>query len=374
MAFVQATSYGGIGLAMVFYLKDHFGVTASIVGLSTALQWGGYLAGTILLQPLTRTLLPRYSLIISGVAAAGLTFLVAQSGVLWLAMFAYAGVGFSNALFWPPIMGWVSAGAEGAQLNRRISGFNMSWSLGVIVGPSLAGLLTERGPRLPIYAGAAGFAIVAVSVLVVSIFMESIRNDPHRDPPRSQDRSVDESTSLRFPSWVGMFGAYTVLGALIVVFPIFAREQLLMRESLIGTVLLTRGVASAVGFMVLGRTVAWHFKKVPIVFPIVVLIGAMLTLWASSALVTFAVILPVAGLAISGSYSASVFHGVAGSAERARRMGVHEAILTIGIVAGSFGGGALYQTFGVNTVYLACAILLAVVLVSQSALVLRRTN
>jgi MFS family permease len=264
-----------------------------------------YLAGNLLMQPLTRTLLPRYSLIISAVAASAFAFLIATANQPWTAIAAYAGVGLSAAMFWPPIMGWLSAGAEGARLNRKISRFNMSWSIGVILGPYIAGLLTEIDPGLALLAGAGGFAIVAVTVIAASFLMESIRNDSHRDPARNGVSAPDESTPLRFPSWVGMFGAYAVLGALAVTFPLYAREHLALREGVIGGVLLTRALASTVGFFLLGRTVAWHFRRVPIVVPIAVLVGASSILWLGSSLPLFAVIFPVAGLAIAGSYSAS---------------------------------------------------------------------
>jgi predicted MFS family arabinose efflux permease len=53
-------------------------------------------------------------------------------------------------------------------------------------------------------------------------------------------------------------------------------------------------------------------------------------------------------------------------------MGVHEALLTVGMIVGSLGSGVIYQSSGVNAVFLACAILLAAVLVAQVVLFLRR--
>jgi len=372
IAFLNATAFSGINLAMIFHLRYRFDAGAGIIGLATALQWAAYLVGTLSLRPLTRILLPRYSLIISATAMTVLTVLVSQARTLPLAIAGLAAIGLSISLFWPPIMGWLSAGAEGAQLSRRIGRFNLSWSVGVILGPYLAGLLTEVSSRLPLYAGAVAFASVGLMTLAASLFMQSIRTDTHRDPPRNTAREPDNSTPLRFPSWVGLIGAYALFGTLSVVFPLFARDQLAVRESLIGSVLLLRGFALAAGFVVAGRTVAWHFRRLPILVPIVVLIGTSIALAFSETLLGYALIIPLVGLAVAGTYSASVFHGVAGSAERARRMGVHEALLTVGFIVGALGGGTLYQRVGVRAVFVACAMLLTAVFAAQAVLLLRQ--
>lgn len=373
VAFLNAVAYAGISLAMVFHLRYQFGAGGGVIGLAGAIQWAAYLLGNLALRPLTRIILPRYSLMISATATAVFTVLLSRAGSLPLAIAMFAAIGFFMSLFWPPIMGWLSAGAEGAHLNRRIAWFNLSWSLGVIVGPFLAGLLTEVNSRLPLYVGAVGFALVGLTTLAASLFLESIRTDTHRDPPRSAARAADNSTPLRYPSWVGLVGAYALLGTLSIVFPLFARDHLAVRESVIGAGLLVRGVALAVGFVVAGRTVGWHFRKLPILVPTVVLICVSVLLAFVDTLLGFALLIPVVGLAVAGSYSLSVFYGVAGSVERARRMGVHEALLTVGIIAGSFGGGMLYEHVGIHAVFVGCALLLAAVLAVQAVLVVRQS-
>jgi predicted MFS family arabinose efflux permease len=49
------------------------------------------------------------------------------------------------------------------------------------------------------------------------------------------------------------------------------------------------------------------------------------------------------GVVFAFGYSLSMFHGVAGCQKRARRMAIHEILLTVGQIAGSVIGGVIYQ-------------------------------
>ena len=49
--------------------------------------------------------------------------------------------GLGLAAFWPSVQAWLGREQNRAGLRRAIGGFNMSWSLGLIVGPGVAGAL-----------------------------------------------------------------------------------------------------------------------------------------------------------------------------------------------------------------------------------------
>ena len=48
----------------------------------------------------------------------------------------------------------------------------------------------------------------------------------------------------------------------------------------------------------------------------------------------------------------SVFHGAAGTHERAKRMAIHEALITAGAFTGASVGGTLLQSYSMNAVFL----------------------
>ena len=66
----------------------------------------------------------------------------------------------------------------------------------------------------------------------------------------------------------------------------------------------------------------------------------------------FALLLPFMGIIMSFSYVGSVFHGAAGTHERAKRMAIHEALITAGAFTGASVGGTLLQSYSMNAVFL----------------------
>lgn len=79
-------------------------------------------------------------------------------------------------------------------------------------------------------------------------------------------------------------------------------------------------------------------------------------------------LLALLGIAGGMSYSASIFHGASGAANRHRRMALHEAILASGLVLGAAFGGTLYGRTSLTHVYLACALIIAVGMAVQAVL------
>lgn len=57
------------------------------------------------------------------------------------------------------------------------------------------------------------------------------------------------------------------------------------------------------------------------------------------------------GLTSSMNYSASIFHGSSGSLNRSRRMAIHEAVLSAGVVCESLLGGLIYEYVSVTALY-----------------------
>jgi DHA1 family multidrug resistance protein-like MFS transporter/DHA1 family quinolone resistance protein-like MFS transporter len=168
------------------------------------------------------------------------------------------------------------------------------------------------------------------------------------------------STLLRYPAWLGHFACFFAVGMLGVVFPIAGRNDLGLRESVIGALFLGRSLANAAAFFCLGRTQFWHFR------PSVMLGGVALAAAGFGALAAAhspAGLLPVFVLvgAMTGLiYSESIFHGASGSKDRAARMAIHEAVLSGGMLTGSIAGGSVFQRWGASAAYgMSAGVLLA---------------
>jgi MFS family permease len=361
-----------VNLGLVFYLRDSFDAAPALVGLVSALYSIAYFIGCFVFRPLGRHLLPRHSLLIS--IAANLLFVSGMLASRTLVSIAICNAlyGFGVSFFWPPIMGWLSTGLEGRALGGALSRFNLSWGIGLVISPWLTGILAEIDSRYPIFAGLVLFLLIGVIVLVGSFALRAIRDDRRLEPP-PPERGVptrDASSTLRFPSWVGIVGSYVLMGVFGVVFPIHARTNLLLTESAIGGVLLFRAVATTLAFVVLGRSSFWHNRSALIVAVQLALALGSLVLSLFDGVVIYLVVLPFLGVLIAVAYSQSVFHGAVGAAARARRMAIHEALLVAGSVIGSLGGSYVFQQTSASTLFVAVAALLVVAALVQTILIM----
>jgi len=208
-------------------------------------------------------------------------------------------------------------------------------------------------------------------IALASVLVGTIRDDRYRERSRGTAAVPDSSTPLRFPAWVGVAAAYTVLGTLLVVFPIHGRDHLGLGEGVIGSVLLLRGLSSTVAYTILGRSDGWHFRRTGMWAPLAVLALSTAVLAVVSSVVAYAIIVAIVGASVAVSYTMSVFHGAAGSPDRTRRMAIHEALLTVGSVVGSSVGGVLFQRHGSAGAYGFCGAVIVVALAVQTMLAAR---
>jgi len=357
-AFLVAIAVGSAWLGMVFYMRELYGVSAASVGILAALNSLTYVAGCLLLRPVFRRIRSRDCLLIAaaGSAAALLGVLLVRSVAVIFAL--YALFGFLMAFFWPPLAGWLSSGLEARSLGRATSRFNLSWSVGNIVSSYVAGRLSEMDPASPIRFSVSLYVATALLLVALAVLSPSMRADEHRESEATRGGSGDSGTPFRFPAWVGLFGAWTVIGVLLNVFPLYARETLGVTKSGIGTLLFVRSLCTTVAFLLLGRLQFWHFR--------VSVMAAGLTVFAVLVALFSRTRSPAAmGLLMIGigpcgalAYSSSLFHGMSGSGERARRMGIHEAVLSSGMIAGSVGGGYVYQGASMALALGGCAVVL----------------
>jgi DHA1 family multidrug resistance protein-like MFS transporter/DHA1 family quinolone resistance protein-like MFS transporter len=272
------------------------------------------------------------------------------------------------AFFWPPIMGWLSRDAEGDRLGKSMSYFNLSWGSGLIIGPMLAGILSALSSRLPLYAGGLLFFTTGVLITIASLTIPAIRNDRGADGRRSRSKVVDSSTPLRFPGWIGVFTTFVIIGMIISIFPVYAREELLLRKQTIGLLMQSRTFIATFVFIFLAHTSFWHFRIVPMVAGQLCLGAAVLLLTRASSPFLLAGIISMIGALRALSYNTGIFHGVSGSMNRANRMAIHEALLAAGLIVGSSMGGIVYQHLSMNAVYGVCASIVIIGAVVQLGL------
>lgn len=354
-AFLVSTAVGSSNLALIFYARMSFGFSPALIGWFAAVYSIFYFAGCLLLRPVARHLLPRYSLILASTSMGTAMLLLILIDKPTVAFVLYALYGLSASLFWPPIMGWVSSGLEGDNLGRTISRFNLSWGTGAVISPYIAGALAEIHNRVPIYLSIVLLYIAALLVVVASLYWAKIRADRYIEPaPRQDFEGHDESTPLRFPAWVGLATTYIAMGVLLNIFPVFARDHTSLTKGEIGFVLLMRALVSTGVFVFLGRTSFWQHKRSVMFAGQIGLVLAVVSMLLMKRLEGFVIGAALFGVVMAFNYDASIFHGVSGTTSRARRMSVHESTSTAGVVIGSIMGGWLYEVVSMRFVWLCC--------------------
>jgi len=155
---------------------------------------------------------------------------------------------------------------------------------------------------------------------------------------------------------------------IINIFPIYARDELLLRKEVIGLLMLSRSFIAVFVFILMGHSVIWHFRILPMAIGQVCLAGVMFFMIFVSSPPVLALSISLVGAFRAFSYNGSVFHGVSGSINRTGRMAVHEAGLAGGLIFGPLFGGLIYQKNSMNAVYSFCAIVVALGVLLQVGL------
>ncbi len=368
-AFLNSLAIGIINLGLLFIVKDVYGAGPAAIGWFGATWSISYFTGCLLLKRWTDRIAPRASMATMLLGSASILAAFLAFPGLPQAFAAYSAYGFITAFFWPPLMGWLSRGIEGNSLSRAASMFNTAWSVGGVISPWLAGFLSERGKFLPVWVAMGIFMANGAFVLA----SRAIMKDPHENDGRTAASegapATDRSTPLRYPAWVGVFLIYAAMGVVFNVFPVFARDELRVPESTVGLLLTVRALATAAGFVALGRWNGWQFKRLAI--PALSLAGAViLGIVAMQRLpLGFALGFVAAGLVMAAIYTNSLFYATSGARDRDRRASTHEALLTAGQVLGSVAGGMMYQAWSLPLVFGVFGLLLLAGSIAQLAMV-----
>lgn len=362
-AFVANMGIGILNFSLVFYMRDVFNSSASVIGWFSSVWAFSYFIGCFALHKLSRKIGAHRSI---SFAALGMVFVVItmQFSTNILLMFVLYGLfGFITALFWPPLMGWISEGLEGPELNRMMGFFNLSWSTGLVVSPYLGGLLLESNLRYPLSFAAGLYGFLTIVLFLVPILVSSIIL--HGSKSKINISVSDSSTSLRYIAWLGNFTGYIIFGVLMFVFPLYAREELMFTESSIGLLLLFRALFSTFIFLFAGKMNWWHFNRGYMLIMQLLMVVFAFFIPYTKLWISFAVALSLFGIIFAGGYSSSIFHGVSGSIYREKRMAVHEAVLTVGVILGAIGGGEIYQHWGMTAAFQGAAVAAAFILILQ---------
>lgn len=348
-----------VNLALVYHMRIRFGLSAQMVGLSAAVYTTTYFICCLLLSPVAARLRPRHSVMLSMAVMGCAQVMVIMTSSVALAFLALVLYGIGMSFLWPQIEGWLARGKEGRLLNKATSSFNVAWSLGAAVSPLVTGMLLERSTTAPLVAGIVLFLAVYLIIAVATRLVPDIRAVESEHVTVRMSTVKDASTPLRFLSWAGVLTVYASLAVTLTIFPMYAMDNLPFSETLIGLLLLIRGVSTVVMFIVMGKSSSWHFNRTLVIVTQFLVASVCLLGTLLESFLGLSLFFLLFGILFSMAYSYSIFHGASGSVNRSSRMLIHEVLLTVGTVVGSIFGGTIYQYLDFAMVLYACAALVS---------------
>lgn len=359
---ISSVSFGQLFVALPFF-TGAMGGGPDDVGLVGALYTGGYVAAMLAGRRLLDRLHPRTIAVIGSAVLCAATLILSTCDTLaglWITVTAY---GLATSWHWPPVMGMLSTGAEGPALNRRLGRFNAAWSGGLIAGPMLGGWLFDRGAAIPFLVAAVIHALCAVLVVTVRFAQGSASPAPNpafsdpspsaiSDPPLLP---ADPRTPVyRRMARVALVCSYLVVGLLRYQLPGLAESELKITATGFGPIGTLFSAAQSAGFILLGLTHGWHFRRRWMWGAQLGLGLSLLPIFVVQSAAGLMACSVLAGLGVSFLYASHLYYGVSGGARRTRLMAVHETLLSVGFLIGSYAGGFVADAMGRRWPYVFC--------------------
>ncbi len=349
VSFFAQMTIATVNLSLVYYLNDVMNYSASTIGISVSSFSISYVVFCILLEKPSKYLSPSKSIALSLFGMGFFIFVFLKSFSYYLIIINLIMYGAFMAFLWPHMASWFSRGRENKSLNKAISYFNFSWGLGVAFSSIFCGYLTEIDVALPLKVSIVIFISLFLFVLILTYKIPYLKAVESEEKYNKINCCKDNSTFLRFYSWVAVFLAYLFFGMFLNIFPLYAKNDLFFSETKIGFLLLSKGIVSCIAFYYLGKMSFWHFKsKYIFISQSVLAILCFITAQCYS-FSSFFVSFLMFGIIFSLMYLQSIFHGVSGALNRTKRMTIHEVLLTLGLVCGSVLSGYIYDLLGFSS-------------------------
>lgn len=297
--------------------------------------------------------------VLIGVVSLGLPFCHKKIHLLLI----FPWIGISLALFWPAYEAWLAEREGEGKLIHRVMLFNLFWSTGITLGPTVSGYLyQDANPFKPFYlAGFVGlFTLIAISLckskpISDTTAEQSQPTQPLFPPPVVRKCHLNMARCANFASWFA-------LGVLRWLTPKLTKEMGIPPTTF-GNLMLTLGGIQTLTFLFLGTgySTRWHYRLAPLVIAQGLAILSFVGIWLVQHTIFWFFAFAVIGVSVAFTYFGSLYYGLDQHVDKGNKSGWHEAVLGVGSLLGPFLGGiAADSRFGTQSPYLLCAIVIAI--------------
>jgi MFS family permease len=324
---------GGIYLVALPFMLKRLGGTDADVGIGIAVNFGSYMIACLAFA----RHIDRYNAkrlvqwgtvgILLSYGGAMITVLFAQPGIsgIWILNAFSTLLGFATAIFWPPMMGWISRGYEGQKLSHRLGSFNMSWSSGSWVSPYLGGLLVGISSTWPMAAA----TLVATACFVAIKFAANPARDRNLMASDTKDALQDHEfhpnlAGFQWMARVALIAAFVCIGLFRSQVALLFKFELGYSEAMYGIAITIMCAANFAGFTLAGRAHKWHYVGWLFWAVQLVIAAAMLLVIFYPRLYILFVAFALLGGCEAFVYVSHLFYGVSGGKNRSGLMAIHE--------------------------------------------------
>jgi len=302
----------------------------------------------------------------------------------------FPGIGISMALFWPAYEAWLAEREGEGKLIQRVMLFNLFWSIGITLGPTVSSYLYQDvDPFTPFYlAGALGMlTLVTILWSSLRIKTEGFKNlqrgshiaKAHKpEPAVPPAETASEPTQPIYPSpkvratYLNLarcanFASWFALGVLRRLAPKLTLEMGI-HPKIFGNLMLTLGGLQTLAFLGLGTgySTRWHYRLSPLLIVQVLAILSFVGIWRVQQTILWTCTFAAIGVSVALTYFSSLYYGLDRQADKGNKSGWHEAILGVGILLGPFLGGILADSrLGLQSPYLLCAVVIAIAILIE---------
>jgi len=269
-----------------------------------------------------------------------------------------------SAFFWPPLQAWLTEAPGEDSLSDRLGIFNLSWSLGIMIGPMIGGCLFAADYRFPWFYG-----VAAASCMLVSLFALRISPPRSGDVPSTQEMATPHRRHgifLPLSLWAN-FVCWFCLANVQSLYPKYA-VSVGFSPQIIGSFLFLIGAAQSLCFIVLRSRPAWQFRYGPLILAHAAAGGGILALSRVVSLPLIAASLPPLGCALGLSYYSSIYYSLCVSGDTGRRAGIHERMVGSGFFVGPITGGVIARYLNMRSPFILCGLLLLATSVGEAIL------
>lgn len=289
-------------------------------------------------------------------------------------MIAFPCSGIGMALFWPTYEAWLAEREGTDDLIRRITTFNLFWTVGITIGPMISSYLyTGTSPVLAFYL-AGGFSLINW----ITLESQTIANrkdlcSPEHPVLIEAPPHAAHHTYLRIAR-IANFATWFSLGIVRHIAPKLTVEASIPAMAF-GNLMLVMGITQLVGFLWLGtnRAARWHYRLAPLIGVQLLAIIAFLVIGLTPHGLYWTCAFAVIGLCGAVTYFSSMYYSLHAQQDKGNKSGGHEAVLGSGLLLGPLFGGMLADSaLGVSSPYILCAVVIGVCSLAETSIWLRQ--